>query len=78
MTLHLSIDAPGEYLFGRRRIRAAPGSGMILAPKWEFTRRSGPGSMFELALNDQALTAEIRARRPESQGGWMPSSAPSI
>ncbi len=76
VTLHLSIDAPGEYLFGRRRIQAAPGSGMILAPRWEFTRRSGPGSMFGLALNDQALTAEIRARRPESQGDWVPSSRP--
>ena len=74
LTLHLSIDAPGEYLFGRRRIRVAPGSGMILPPRWEFTRQSGPGSMFGLALNDQALNAEIRARRPERQGGWVPNS----
>ena len=76
LTLHLSIDAPSEYLFGRRRIRVAPGSGMIVAPRWEFTRRGSPGGMFALAVSDKALSAEIRVRRPEGRGDWVPSSRP--
>lgn len=74
LTLHLSIDAPNEYLFGRRRIRVAPGSGMIVAPSWEFTRRGGAGAVFALAVSNQALAAEIGARRPESRGSWVPNS----
>ncbi|MBK6804245.1 MAG: hypothetical protein IPG84_04975 [Betaproteobacteria bacterium] len=78
LTLHLSIDAPGEYLFGRRRIRVAPGSGMILPPRWEFTRRSGPGSMFGLALNDQALNAETARGGRSARVAGCRTPAPSI
>lgn len=74
--LHLSLDAGSAYLFGRKRASVAPRSAMFIAPGWEFTRRSEPGSVVALSAGLPALTAEIDARRPEVEGAWSPRSRP--
>lgn len=64
-TLHFPDDGAGEYAFGRRRLRVAPGSAILVAPGWEFTRRSGAGSLSALSVDRVALADEIDARAPE-------------
>lgn len=72
--LHVSIDSTSTYAFGRRQVRVAPGEGVFIAPEWEFTRRTGPGSVVAVGVDRAALAAEIDARRPRAGGGWGPRS----
>lgn len=68
--LHFSIDSANTYAFGRRSVRVAPGEAMFIAPGWEFTRYSEPGTVLAVAVDRSALDFEIRARRPRAAGSW--------
>jgi len=41
---------------------------MLVAPGWEFSRRSEPGTLLALAVNAGALPDEIAARSPDLRG----------
>ncbi|MGZ8273177.1 MAG: helix-turn-helix domain-containing protein [Burkholderiaceae bacterium] len=62
-TLHLAVPSGSRYRLGRREYAPSLGSAMFLAPGWEFTRTSPPGSAFGLNVSEQRLAREIEARR---------------
>jgi AraC-like DNA-binding protein len=63
-TLHLAMPPGSVYRVGRREHIAGPRAAMFLAPGWSFTRRSPPGAMLALGLdNEDRLLGEIAARR---------------
>lgn len=68
--LHLSNDCANSYIFGRRRVEAAPGEATFVAPGWEFTRHSAPGSLFAIGVDDRALGSELAARRADLPRQW--------
>ncbi|MCE7877870.1 MAG: AraC family transcriptional regulator [Betaproteobacteria bacterium PRO3] len=68
LLLQVPVDAPNDYALGRRRIRVAPGSAMIVAPGWEFTRRGEPGLSMALAASVDAVVDEVEARMPTLLG----------
>lgn len=64
--VHVPLDGTQYYAFGRRRIGAAAGSLMFIAAGTETSRHSGAASMFAVDVEDVALIAEMRGRRPST------------
>jgi AraC-like DNA-binding protein len=47
---------------------------MFIAPGWEFTRHSEPGSVVAIGIDRSALGAEVDSRRSRAACGWTPRS----
>jgi AraC-like DNA-binding protein len=64
--LHLALP-PGTVLRSGRRTsdRTVPQTAVLIPPGWAFTRISPPGALFAMEVDQQALEAELRARRPD-------------
>jgi len=64
--LHLALP-PGTVLRSGRRTsdRTVPQTAVLIPPGWAFTRISPPGALFAVEVDQQALEAELRARRPD-------------
>jgi AraC-like DNA-binding protein len=64
--LHLALP-PGTVLRSGRRTsdRTVPQTAALIPPGWAFTRISPPGALFAVEVDQQALEAELRARRPD-------------
>lgn len=69
--LHLAMPPGSEYLVGRRRLVVDRATATFLAPGWEFSRRSPPGSSFVLSVSGRRLAEEIEARRPGGRGALV-------
>jgi AraC-like DNA-binding protein len=68
--LHIPIDVPQQYSFGRQRIVVAPGAMVFISTGTETARHSDAGSMFAMDLDDAALTIEVQRRRPGAARPW--------
>jgi AraC-like DNA-binding protein len=64
--LHLALP-PGTVLRSGRRTsdRTVPQTAVLIPPGWAFTRISPPGALFAVEVDQHALEAELRARRPD-------------
>jgi AraC-like DNA-binding protein len=68
--LHIPIEGPQHYSFGRQRIVVAPGAMVFVAPGTETSRHSDPGSLLAMDLDGAALATEVRARLAGSAQPW--------
>lgn len=68
-TLHVTMPSGASYQVGRRRHVVHGATAIFLAPGWEFTRRSGPGSFFAISIDGRRLAEEVAARAPERRDG---------
>lgn len=69
--LHLTIPTGSIYRTGRREFAVTDRtSAVFVAPDWEFTRTSPPGTVFGMQINLGALLDELEARRPSATGRW--------
>jgi AraC-like DNA-binding protein len=67
-TLHLCVPNGSTYRLGRREHAARRNTATLLAPEFEFTRRSPAGSILSIGMRQQSLMDEIEARCPGSSG----------
>jgi len=62
--VHVAVDRPMVYTFGRRKVETRPGDIVFLAGGTEFSRRSEAGTMVGVQFDAAALAAEVTARQP--------------
>lgn len=62
--LHIPIDVPQQYSFGRQRIAVPSGAIAFIATGTETSRHSDPGSLLAVDIDDAALTTEVQRRHP--------------
>jgi AraC-like DNA-binding protein len=63
--LQLALPVGSVFRTGRRMSAPTGRSSVVFAPAgWEFSRISPPGSLFAIEVQQQALLAELQARRP--------------
>ena len=60
--LQVALEAPQQYLFGRKVISADPGTPAFVGSGTDAARRSSPSWMFSLDCSDELLEHEVRAR----------------
>ncbi len=68
--LHIPIDGPQQYSFGRQRILVAPGAMAFISTGTEMSRHSDAGSVLAMDVDDAALTSEVQRRRPGAAQPW--------
>jgi AraC-like DNA-binding protein len=68
--VHVPIDVPQQYVFGRQEVDVSTGAMAFIAPGAEVTRHSGPGALLAMDVDGDALVAEVQARRPGSAQPW--------
>ena len=69
--LHMPLTGLQEYRYGRKRITAAPGDLVFVAPDAEITRSCGPSSLFAMDVDPAMLAEEMRSRDPGTELTWM-------
>lgn len=69
--LHLTTPTGSVYRVGRRVFApTVPASAVIVAPDWEFTRASPPGTALGIQIDRRALLDELEARGSSAAGRW--------
>ncbi len=66
--LHLAMPPGSVYRFGRRERVTGRRTATFVAPGWEFSRRSPPGTSFVLSVDRRRLSEEIEARSAAGRG----------
>jgi len=69
--LHVAMPPGSVYRFGRSERVTSRRTATFLAPGWEFTRRSPPGTSFVLSIDRRRLSEEIEARAPGGRGNLV-------
>jgi AraC-like DNA-binding protein len=68
--VHVPVDVPQRYVFGRQEVDVPTGAMAFIAPGAEVTRHCGPGALLAMDVDGDALAAEAQARRPGSGQPW--------
>jgi AraC-like DNA-binding protein len=69
--LHLVQPAGSVYRVGRRVLaQTGETSAILVAPEWEFTRVSPPGTLLAIKINPNALRDELASRCPVGSAHW--------
>lgn len=69
-TLHVPLDAAGQYRVGRRQFEATASVGAVLAPGHEYTARLTSGSWLALRIDTVLLTEALDARSGRRPRAW--------
>jgi AraC-like DNA-binding protein len=69
--LHLMQPAGTVYRVGRRVLpQTGATSAILVAPEWEFTRVSPPGTLLGIKIDPSVLHDELASRCPLGSAGW--------
>lgn len=74
--VHVPTGQRNHYLLGRRQVATGPGAALFIPAGWEFTRRGSAGTMFAIAVEHEALTAELAARHRDGDEKWALGAHP--
>lgn len=67
--LHVPLEAPQQYSFGRSEMSVPVGTPVFLGTGTDVSRRAAPGLVFAVDLDDAALADEVCRRRPGADCG---------